>query len=302
MTNSVFANLKFIWDAHIANPIWLPRYERRKKRFSVKYKNTCKRLNKYRRFIELLKIDTHYQAETGAEEFVFSIWFQSEENAPLLIKSCFRQLKKYYGENVKILDRNSIRKWIDVPDYIWLKWENGIISNAHFSDICRVLLLYNYGGMWFDATDYLTSPVPDWIINSDLFMFAAGDKITPTTLVQSCFIRAKKNHPLLKAWRDIIFEYWKTENQLIDYFLLHYLLRYLVENNSSASELFNKIPYVEQDPTHVLWYKYRDHTYSEKLFFEATKDTFFQKTNFKARSAKYPKNDSIAEFIIKTGW
>lgn len=288
----------FIWQAHIANPIWLPRKERRQRRFNVKYRHTSKGLKKYKSFIEKLKIEKDLNSDESENNYVFSIWYQSEKDAPPLVRACFKRLRKFYGDKVKIIDKDSLKDWISLPDYILTQWEKGVITNAHFSDICRVELLYQYGGLWFDATDYLTSPVPQWVMEQDLFMFTAGEEITPSTLIQSCFIRAKKHNPLLGAWRKIIFEYWKNENKLLDYFLLHYMLRYLVETNPEAADLFSQMPKVIQNPTHILWYKYRDDNYSEDLWNEATKDTFFQKTNFKMQSAINPKRNSMADFLI----
>lgn len=297
---SIKNKIKYVWFAHILNPIWLPRVTRRNKRFNVKYSNTKKGLLKYKNFIESLVIDNTPEFEPNPEEFIFSIWFQSENEAPPLVKACFRRLRLFYGEKVKILDSVSLKEVLNLPEYIWEKWEKGIITNAHFSDICRIELLYQYGGMWFDATDYMTSPVPDWIIELDLFMFASGNTITPTTLVQSCFIRARQKNPLLGAWRQFIFEYWKNENRLLDYFLLHYMLRYMVENNKNIAALFIEMPIIDQDSTHVLWYKHRDDKYSPQLYTNATKDSFFQKTNFKMKSALKPISGSIAEHIINS--
>lgn len=297
--SKILQQLKFILLGHILNPLWLPRKERRYRRFEIKYKNTKNGLKKYKGFVETLNVESDYNKKDSTESYIFSIWFQSENNAPPLIKSCFKQMKLFYGDKVKILDKENLKNWIDLPAYIWTKWETGIISDAHFSDICRIELLYRHGGIWFDATDYLTAPVPNWIMDLDLFIFSAGNNITPTTLIQSCFIKSNKNNPILGALRELIYEYWKNENKLLDYFLLHYMFRYIIENNSAAADLFSNMPNVIQDPTHVLWYKYRDNRYSPQLFKEATKDTFFQKTNFKMRSARNPIKGSIAEYIIK---
>lgn len=207
-------------------------------------------------------------------------------------------MRKYYGDKVLVLDSQTLKDWIELPEYIWQKWKEGKIINAHFTDICRVVLLEKYGGIWFDATDYLTSPIPDWVWDLDFFMFSSGNNISPTTLIQNCFIRSKKDYPLIKAWKDLIFEYWKNENEAIDYFIHHYLFRYLVENNVQAAELFFKMPKVSQDPTHLLWFSYRDKQFSKELYESATKNTFFQKTNFKMKSAKQPKLNSIADFMI----
>ena len=296
--SKIFEDFKFILHGHILNPIWLPRVERRRRRFNVNLKHAYNAIKKYKPFIESLKLDDNYEIKDIEFEYIFTIWLQSEIKAPALIKSCFQRMRKYYGDKVKVLDSQTLREWIELPDYIWRKWKEGKISNAHFTDICRVVLLEKYGGIWFDATDYLTSPIPEWIWESDFFMFSTGENISPTTLIQNCFIRSKKGYPLLKAWEEIIFEYWDKEDQVVDYFVHHYLFRYLIENNLEAAGLFSKMPIIAQDPTHLLWFTYRDKQFSEDLYENVTKNTFFQKTNFKMKSAKKPKPDTIADFMI----
>lgn len=298
MVHPFLVNLKFVLRAHILNPLWLPRDKRRNIRCVYCYRRVEALLEKYRDFVRQLKpseSDTGHDRSRGK---IFSIWYQGPEKAPRLVKVCLGRLKNVYGERHIVLDGKSIFDYISLPSYIIDKWKSGAISAAHFSDICRVELLYRHGGMWFDATDYLTSPVPEWIEESDMFIYHCGEKITPQKLIQSCFMKASKGHPLFAMWREFIFEYWKREEKLVDYFLLHYMLRFLVENNEKAYNLFYAMPQVHQDPTHILWHKYCDAPYSDSLYLEATKDSFFQKTTFKWKCAENPKPGSVADFIV----
>lgn len=48
--------------------------------------------------------------------------------------------------------------------------EKGIITNTHFSDLLRIELLINHGGLWLDATTYLTGTLPNYISEND-FLF-----------------------------------------------------------------------------------------------------------------------------------
>ena len=295
---------KFILFAHILNPFWEGRVERRSRRNYYNYRRVAAYLKKYLPFVENLEVEDITQWKKGQGENpqpgkIYSIWFQGEENAPELVKVCFERMKKAYGDRYVILDKESIKDFIRLPQHIWQKWEEGKMKAAHFSDICRVALLYQHGGMWFDATDYLTSKVPQWIEEADVFIFRDGPRFTPQKFIQSCFMRAKKGHPLYKAWLDFLSEYWLHEDTTIDYFLLHFMLRFLVDNNKEVNRLFYEMPQVPQTPTHLLWHLHRAHPFSEDLYKECTKDTFFQKTSFKELHAIDPLPGSVAEFIIK---
>lgn len=296
---NLITELRFILNAHILNPLWRPRDERRLVRCAQCYKRVEAYLDKYRDFVKSLKAEDTLGDESEKNDRIFSIWFQGEQNAPLLVRICFKRLREIYGDRLIVLDKNSLFDWISLPQHVIDKWNSKKILHAHFSDICRVELLYQHGGMWFDATDFLTSSVPEWIEKSDIFIYACGDKITPHKLIQSCFMKARKGYPLFSMWREFLFEYWKKEDRLVDYFLLHYMIRFIVENNEQAYRLFYEMPQIPQDPTHILWHKNKDCKYSEDLYYKSTKDSFFQKTTFKCKSAASPKAGSVAEYILK---
>lgn len=296
--NPLKEEISFILNAHILNPIWRQRDKRRIVRGVYSWKKAESYLKRYHDFVERLEPEEIKEKDAREEGKIFSIWFQGEENAPRLVKVCFKRLREAYGERYVVLDDKTLWDWIKLPEHIVEKWRKGIITNAHFSDICRVALLYTHGGMWFDATDFLTSKVPQWIEDADLFIYLTGDKITPGKLIQSCFMRARKGHPLLKMLLDFAEEYWKKEDKIIDYFLLHYMLRYLVENNKKAAEYFYKMPQIAQDPTHNIWYDFINEPYSEELYKKATEKTFFQKTTFKWKEAEHPKPGTMADYVV----
>lgn len=304
--SNFWRDFKFTLFAHILNPLWDSRLKRRIRRGEYKWKRTENYLKKYKEYAEALKVDdeksesclSEMRKRHKAGDYVFSIWFQGEENAPKLVKECFRRLRAVYGEKFVVLDNTTLWDWIELPEHVLTKWRGGKIIAANFSDICRIELLYTYGGMWFDATDFLTKPVPAEIAGADLFMFMEGGKITPTTLIQSCFMRAARGNALYAMWRKMLFHYWEGEENAIDYFLAHYLLRFIIENNREAARLFDRMPKINQDPTHFLWFRDRNKPYSEQLYREATEHTFFQKTNFKCKDAVNPAPGTVADFIV----
>ncbi|MCH5229350.1 MAG: hypothetical protein J1F12_05070 [Muribaculaceae bacterium] len=287
----------FILNGHILNPFWHDRVKRRTRRNYYNYKRVAAYLRKYLPFIDSLKVEKDNSKDTW-EEKIFSIWWQGEENAPKIVKICFERLRNLYKEKFIVLDDSNIRQWVKLPDFVWEKWEKGQILRANMSDICRIALLLQHGGMWFDATDYLTSEVPEWIEKCDVFLYIAGERFTPEKFVQICFIRGKKNNPLLKLWLDFILKYWEEEDFIIDYFLHQFMLRFLVENNKEVAELFYSMPQVSQTPTHLLWHLHKNDNYSETLYQDCTKDTFFQKTCHKASEATFPKEGSVADYIV----
>lgn len=291
--------LHLVFRGHVMNPLWLPREERRKKRYQATFDSVMGYLHRYAKSISQIRPET---LDTTAEpERAFTIWFQGEEKAPQLVKACFRSMRCHLKQELVVLDEKTLFDWISLPDYIVDKWRKGMIAHTQFSDICRVELLYRHGGLWLDATDFVTAPVPKYIMDQDLFLFMAGKKIRGSyAFIQSCFMRARKGNPVLGVWREANAIYWKHEYSKINYFVHHMLLRLAVEVNPIAAQNFGKMTKVDQDPTHVLWENHCIDPYNKAIFDDMTSGAFFQKTNYKDKRLKDMPAGSIVQYIINS--
>lgn len=286
-------------QGHVLNPMWRPREERRKKRYKATFDSVMGYLRRYAKPISLIRPAT--PDVTPEPERAFTIWYQGEEQAPPLVKACFRSMRRHLKQELVVLDEKTLFDWISLPDYIVEKWRSGKIAHTQFSDICRIELLYRHGGLWFDATDFVTAPVPKYIMDQDFFLFMAGEKIRGSyAFIQSCFIRGRKGNPVLGVWREANAIYWKDENSKINYFVHHMLLRLAVEVNPVAAENFGKMTKVDQDPTHALWGEHCADPYDEAVFTALTADSFFQKTNYKDKRLKDIAPGTIAEHVLNS--
>lgn len=288
-----------VTQGHVLNWPWKSRLERRKTRYKATQGSALWYLSRYRKFIK--NISVGHQMENDLEpDRVFTIWFQGQKNAPAIVKACFRSMRRHLCQELVVLDENTLWDWISLPDYVINKWKSGKMRAAHFCDICRVELLYQHGGVWLDSTDYVTSPIPHWIMEEDFFIYMSGSRIRGSySFVQNCFFRAKKYNPLLGVWREAILNYWKNENSVINYFTHQLLFKLSVEENAQAAAGFAKMPKQDQDPTHTVWDAHKGEPFDEKKYHEWTSDTFFQKTEYKTKTAKNPPEGSFAEVISR---
>lgn len=294
--SGTFTKLKLVLFCHILNPIWYSREKRRQIRTDYLVKTADRYFQKYLPAVKNVKETDAIKDDEN--EKIFSIWLQGEENAPELVKACFRSIRRNCKQELIVLDEKTLFEYIKLPDEIMEKRRHGLIKNAHFADICRVELLYQHGGIWLDATDFVTQPIPQFMIDSDFFMFL----VRPTgtfgySFCQNCYIRARKGSYLLAAWRAMILDYWLHENVELDYFMHQLLFKTLVTHDGLGKKYFEKMPHVFQDGTHALWWDFKDKPFDEKLFKEITKDAFFQKTTFKNLENVIP--GSFADEMIK---
>ena len=264
---------------HILNWPWRSRVHRRIVRSDVISKVIPKYFKRYLPAAAAVK--ERKVVNNDKNDKIFTLWLQGEDKAPPLVQACFRSVRRNCKQELIVLDEKTVFDYITLPDYVMEKRRAGKIAHAHFADICRVELLYQHGGYWLDSTGLATSEIPSWIENEDFFVYMAGQNVgSPYSFMQNCFIRARKGAYLLAAWRAMILEYWKNENKSFDYFMHQMLFQTLVQNDELAKQYFDKMPHVDQFPTHTLWHDYKFQPFNQQLFDELTADAFFQKTSY----------------------
>ena len=289
----MWALTQIVVRAHILNWIWRPRAVRSAVRCDVFSDVAVRYFKRYLPAVE--KVKEVPVINNDENEKIFTMWQQGEENAPDLVRACYRSIRKNCKQELVVLDDNNFENYVNLPREIVEKYRAGKIRRAHFADIVRVELLYEHGGIWLDSTAFVTSPIPDWIIKLDFFVYMVGNVGQKYSYMQNCFIRARKGAFLLAAWRAMIIDYWMHENHCFDYFMHQLLFKTLVENDERAKKYFAEMPHVDQDPTHALWHTYKHKPYDEKLFKQLTADAFFQKCAY----ADAPLPGTFAEAICK---
>lgn len=154
---------------------------------------------------------------------IWFAWMQGIENAPEVVKTCLETIKEHNKDcEVILITKENFKDYTTIPEYILEKYEKGIITHTHFSDILRTNLLYENGGVWIDSTVYMTGPLPKHIFERPLFLLSSvcrGDELV--RLFNSWFLAAQKGSFFMEAILKLIYAYWKKENHLREYFLWH---------------------------------------------------------------------------------
>ena len=292
-----FAMADLVLRGHILVPLWWSRERRRARRYEVILSVIPRYFRRYLPAVQA--VPERKVIKDDKNDKIFTIWLQGEENAPALIKACFRSIRNHCKQELVVLDENTIFDYITLPQEIIEKSKNGKIKHAHFADICRVELLYEHGGYWLDSTGFVTSPIPEWIEKEDFFVYLTGPNVgSPYSFMQNCFIRSRKGAFLLDAWRAMILDYWMHENHNFDYFMHQLLFKTLVMNDERAKKYFAKMPHVDQDSTHALWWAYGDKPFNQKVFDEVTSGSFFQKTTYNSPWVKNIVPGTFADVMV----
>ena len=286
-----------VLGGHLFNPPWQDRLERRRRRGRAIREAAAAYLAPYAHAACDLPEEPCLKDEPRR---IFTLWMQGEDKAPALVKACLGSIRSHAGCEVVVLDGRSLSDWITLPPYILELWKSGRMKAAHFADICRIELLYRYGGVWMDATDYLPAALPEWLWEEDFFVYRGGDTLRGSyAFIQNCFIRGAKGAYILKVWREAVFAYWAHEDKAVDYFVHQLLFGFAVSGNPRAAALFSAMPQYPQEPTHRLWHGSADLPYDAQLFDEICRGALFQKTDYKSPSARSPRPGSMADHLLR---
>ncbi len=245
---------------------------------SLKVKNKLKK--KYKR--KLLELNNSYQENTiNYEKKIWVCWLQGIENAPEIVKVCYNSLcKNITDRSIVLITEKNYKDFIKFPDFIQKKIDNQIIKGAHMTDLLRLELLEKYGGTWIDATVFCSnSRIPKYMLNSELFLFQSlkPGKDGHATVVSNWFITAKPHHKYIYILKNLMYEYWKKNNKLVDYFIFHDFFQIIIDNYSD--EWKNVIPFSNSTP-HILLLRLFE-KYDEEIWNAIKEQTPFHKLTYK---------------------
>ncbi|MDY2795829.1 capsular polysaccharide synthesis protein [[Pasteurella] aerogenes] len=231
---------------------------------------------------------------------IWQLWLQGADFAPPLVKNCFQSIAQYNPtRKIILLNENNLGEYIDLPDYIIDKYKKGIISRTHFSDIVRICLLAEHGGTWIDSTVLMTDSMPEEIAKSDFFCFSSppNSMYYHYHLISSWFIHAQPKHPFMLNIRDTLFDYWKQEEELIDYFLLHICFRNMVDHNAQMAAIWKTLYHLPNDLPHLLSHQLKER-FSEAKFDEIKAKSAIHKLTYKIKPKKL-KAGSFFEILSR---
>ena len=267
-------------------------------RLSTQLKVQKRLEKKYINILKELPYENINKEEREINKTVWICWLQGIENAPILVQNCYESICKYLSDwNIIVITSENISQYTEFPSYIIEKWEQGIITNTHFSDLLRVELLARHGGLWIDSTVLCTGKIPDYITESELFLFQC---LKPgldghCILGSSWLIYSKTNNIVLSAIRQLLFNYWEKNSYLIDYFLLHHFMSITLRYFKNEWE---EIPKVPNDLPHVLLLQLFEE-YDDKKYEHIKQFTSFHKLSYKRDKIDMEKENTFYDVIIK---
>ncbi|WP_084714169.1 capsular polysaccharide synthesis protein [Thioclava pacifica] len=210
---------------------------------------------------------------------IYSLWYQGFEQAPEMIQRLHRIWQETHGiREVKLL------AGAEADDLIAAEGiDPSNLSMQIRSDLLRLILLADRGGVWVDATLLPSARLDSWLPNAlGPSGFFAYFNENPDRLISSWFLAAHEGNPLVRHWRDQFVDYLKTPRKLnktapiwarlsqelrrainpasfaskqaatrtkyYPYFILHYHFDYLLRKNPVSAEIWKNTPKLSGKP------------------------------------------------------
>lgn len=222
---------------------------------------------------------------------IWICWWQGEENAPLVVKRCIESIRRSAGNHqVTLITEDNFRDYVNIPQWVYDKFKAGIITRTNLSDLLRLSLLAQHGGMWIDSTFFCTDECnldnyfqyPLWSIKRPDYLHCS---IASGYFAGYSLMCTYENRYMFTIIRDFFLEYWANSDKLIDYLLVDYMIVLAQKYDVRVQETFKNI--TPNNPECDELFKKLGDTYNKDDWNNLRKETFLFKLSWKHT---FPKN------------
>ncbi len=177
---------------------------------------------------------------------IWICWWQGEENMPDIIKACYASVRRHAGNHpVILITERNYQEYAKIPEYILRKVQNKEISLTHFSDLLRINLLKQHGGIWTDSTILFTRDI-DSIITPDANFYSCRHVARNSNVANGrwtvFFMACGKDNILPAFLLDTFYNYWKNHKRIVTYLFFDYLFAIAYENIPAVTEMIDSVP------------------------------------------------------------
>lgn len=195
-----------------------------------------------------------FKREIGKKIPVWVCWLQGEENMPEICKACLNRMRKVLPNKFELilLTYDNYLSYVNIPNEIVEKHDKGVISAPNYSDIIRFALLSMYGGVWLDATIYLTKDIISTMVQQEFYTVNFYEKDAPVLDASrgkwTGFLCASERNCIVSCFTyDALLEYWKKHNSAVDYLAVDYMIWAGYEKVPEIQKIIDSVPYNNKD-------------------------------------------------------
>lgn len=214
--------------------------------------------------------------------YAWTCWWQGEEEAPDLVKACINSQRKNLPNEVEyiVITEKNCKDFVDFPNSIIKKVEDGSITLTTFSDMLREKLIYEYGGIWFDATVLIHKPFPKEYFRMPLYTCKGKEYHFESYSQWSLWcMGGVKGNDFYKFLFDLFNEYYKYNDKIKYYLTVDYFIKAAMIYVDGVSDLYKNIPINNENADKLAICLKED--YSIQLYNELIQNTYLSKLTTK---------------------
>lgn len=230
---------------------------------------------------------SYHKIETSNQHpnTIWVCWLQND-NIPVIVQECIKSINKNKPKNLKVvvITANNISQYVKFPDIIYRRIKNGSLSLTHFSDILRFNLLRNYGGLWIDATVFVSDGIPESYINSFIYSIQNENDFSDTNnlyygAITSFIIGGNRECVLFDFLYNFFIEYQKKYGCLLDIHLINICYRIAIEKFETLKNEITSIGINNRNVEKLVLII--NDEYDEKVWKQITNNQIFHKLNWR---------------------
>ena len=224
-------------------------------------------------------------------KIIWTMWQQGEAQMPETVKASMKTIKDFAERNsceFHLLTEKNLECFVNIPKDITEKYKKKELSAAHYSDIVRFSLLYQFGGIWMDATLFVSPYATLEMFEGDFFSLnhppLSANKMERAICDykwSGYCLAGKKSKSYFKHIRDIYIYYVRKYPIFLHYLMMDYFILSEYVSNSEFKSLVDGLPILAPAERVLFLREYADKPFDEKEWEEVLKTTPIMKTTYK---------------------
>ena len=247
--------------------------------------------------------DEKEEETTEFPKMIWTMWQQGEAQMPDTVQASMKTIKDFAKRNdckFHSLTNDNLEHFVNIPKDITEKYKNKELSAAHYSDIIRFSLLYQYGGIWMDATLFVSPYATVKMFEGDFFSLnhpptypEQMERTIGDFKWSGFFLAGQKGGSHFKHIRDLYLYYVRKYPVFIHYLMMDYFILSEYTSNSEFRLLVDKLPVLET--AEKMWFlrEHADKLFDENEWEEVLKTTPIMKTTYKINEKEIIPNSYL---------
>lgn len=217
---------------------------------------------------------------------VWMCWWQGENNAPDVVKMCMSSVRRNLDNKVftlRVITLDNCMQYVSFSPQIIEKFNEGQISMAMLSDILRMELLYRYGGLWIDATYYVSDTRINDIADAKFYTQKMKNDIWDDD-VSKCrwsgdFLKGDAGFSMFGFVMEAFSELYLYTDKIVDCFAIDHFVDIAYENLEEVKAAIDSC-HVNNEQVRFL-VQNSDRNFCKETWDEVCKETWIHKLSYK---------------------